>query len=242
LFSNFRSCFSEKFTFRVNPEATANQVGIYLSIMLTDQGADTHPSTLPFCCHQWHIVFKCLTLFQKLTLFIIPGPLISGLPSLSNEFRCNSTVMRMSVYSFQNENDGPQQNATSAARCMQGVLLPAAVGAPPRCACKFLVPHFSSFGVSKQIVLVKCFRGCDVSGFDKASNVSFQVVDDAPDTQSPPTPTPAPPTTNRPLPPSDAASGSSSGAASPGVIAGSIVGAIACKPWQPQPCTKSSRI
>ena len=50
---------------------------------------------------------------------------------------------------------------------MQGVLLPAVVGASPRCACKFSVPHFSSFGVSKQIVLVKRFRGCDVSGFDK---------------------------------------------------------------------------
>ena len=152
MFSNLGSFFSEKFTFRVNPEATANQVGIYLSIMLTDQGADTHPSTLPFCCRQWHIVFKCLSSLQKLTLFIKPGPLIGGLPSLSDEIRCNSTVTRMSVYSFQNENDGPQQNATLAARCTQGVLLPAAVGAPPRCACKFLVPHFSSFGVSKQIM------------------------------------------------------------------------------------------
>jgi hypothetical protein len=152
LFSNLGFCFSEKFTFRVNPEATANQVGIYLSIMLTDQGAGTHPSTLPFCCRQWHIVFKCLSSLQKLTLFIKPGPLIRGLPSLSDEIRCNSTVTRMSVYSFQNELDGPQQNASLAARCMQGVLLPAAVGAPPRCACKFLVPHFSSFGVSMQIM------------------------------------------------------------------------------------------
>jgi Cu-Zn family superoxide dismutase len=42
--------------------------------------------------------------------------------------------------------------------------------------------------------------------------------------------------------PNDAASGSSSGAASPGVIAGSVVGSIACKPWQPHPCTKCSRI
>ena len=158
MFSNLGFCFSEKFTFRVNPEATANQVGIYLSIMLTDQGADTHPSTLPFCCRQWHIVFKCLSSLQKLTLFIKPGPLIRGLPSLSDEIRCNSTVTRMSVYSFQNENDGPQQTATSAARCMQGVLLHAAVGAPARCACKFLVPHFSSFGVSKRIVFVKCFQ------------------------------------------------------------------------------------
>jgi hypothetical protein len=69
-----------------------------------------------------------------------------------------------------------------------------------------------------------------------ASNVSFQVVDDS-ITAPAPLPTP-PPTTNRPLSPSDAASGSSSSAASPGVIAGSVVGAIACKPWQPQPCTK----
>jgi len=148
---------------RVNPEATANGVGIFMSIMLTDQ-----------------------------------GPLKDGAPSLSNEARCKLIATRMSVYSFQNENDGPQQNATSAARCIEGVLLPAAVGAFPRCACKFLVPHFSSFGV----------------------------VDDSP-TAPAPLP-PGPPTTNRPSsPPSDAASGSSSGAANPGVIAGSVVGAIA---------------
>ena len=32
-------CFFDKVSFRVNPEATANQVGIFMSIMLTDQGA-----------------------------------------------------------------------------------------------------------------------------------------------------------------------------------------------------------
>jgi hypothetical protein len=187
-----------------------------------------------------------LTPFQKLTLYLEPGPLISGIPSLSNEIRCNLTVTRMSVYSFQNENDGPQQNATIAARCMQGVLLPAAVGAPPRCACKFLVPHFSSFGVSTQhanhaweMFPERMFRVLT------ASNVCLQVVDDAPDTQSPvtpPTPTSAPPNRPLPPPPSDAASGSSSGAASPGAVAGSVIGSIACEPWQPQPCTKFSRI
>jgi hypothetical protein len=197
--------------------------------MLTDQGADTHPSTLPFCCRQRHIVFKCLSSLQKLTMFIKPGPLISGLLSLSNEIRCNSTVTRMSVYSFQNENDGPQQNATLAARCMQGVLLPAAVGALPRCACKFLVPHFSSFGVSKQIMRARDIFQSMFRFIMTASNVSFQVVDDSP-TAPAPLPTTAPPTSS---PPSDAASGSSSSAASPGVIAGSVVGAIACKPWQP---------
>ena len=185
-------------------------------------------------------LFHMLDFPQNLTLFK-PGPLsINGAPSLSALSRCNLTATRMSVYSFQNENDGPQQNAKRAAQCTQGVLLPAAIGAPPRCACKFLVPHFSSFGVSMQIMLVKFFQS--MFRVFTASNVSFQVVDDAPDTQSPPTPRPAPPTTNRPLSPSDAASGSSSGAASPGTIAGSVVGSIACKPWQPQPCSKFSRI
>ena len=66
-----------------------------------------------------------------------------------------------------------------------------------------------------------------------ASNVSFQVVDD-----SLAAPLPSAP----PKIPNDAASGSSSGAVSPGVIAGSVVGSVACKLWQPQPCTKCSRI
>ena len=207
--------------------------------MLTDQGARP-PLDFSLLLSQMTYLFRMLDFPQNLTLFK-PGPLsINGAPSLSDRSRCNLTATRMSVYSFQNENDGPQQNAKRAAKCLQGVLLPAAVGAPARCACKFLVPHFSSFGVSMQIMLVKFFQ--IMFRVLTASNVSFQVVDDAPDTQSPPTPTPAPPTTNRPLPPSDAVSGSSSGAASPGVIAGSVVGAIACKPWQPQPCTKFSRI
>jgi Cu-Zn family superoxide dismutase len=49
-----------------------------------------------------------------------------------------------------------------------------------------------------------------------------------------------------PAPPSDAASDSSRSAVNAGVIAGSVLGsialAIACKPWQPQPCTKFIRI
>jgi hypothetical protein len=102
-------------------------------------------------------LFRMLDFPQNLTLFK-PGPLsINGAPSLSDRSRCNLTATRMSVYSFQNENDGPQQTATSAARCIEGVLLPAAVGAFPRCACKFLVPHFSSFGVSKQIMRAREF-------------------------------------------------------------------------------------
>ncbi len=139
------SCVFDKVCVRVNPEATANQVGIFMSIMLTDQGANFW--TFPFLCRKCRICFTCLTIPPNLTSFK-PGPLVNGAPSLSNEARCNMTATRMSVYSFQNENDGPQQNATSAARCTQGVLLPATDGAPPRCACKFLVPHFSSFGVS----------------------------------------------------------------------------------------------
>ena len=202
-----------------------------MSIMLTDQGARP-PLDFSLLLSQMTYLFRMLDFPQNLTLFK-PGPLsINGAPSLSDRSRCNLTATRMSVYSFQNENDGPQQNAKRAAQCTQGVLLPAAIGAPARCACKFLVPHFSSFGVSMQIMLVKFFQVM-FQVLTKASNVSFQVVDDAPDTQSPPTPAPAPPTTNRPLPSSDA---------SPGTIAGSVVGAIACKPWQPQPCTKFSRI
>ena len=184
-------------------------------------------------------LFHMLDLSSK-PYFVKPGPLKDGAPSLSNEARCNLIATRMSVYSFQNENDGPQQNATSAARCIEGVLLPAAVGAFPRCACKFLVPHFSSFGVSKQIMRAREFFQSMFRFIMTASNVSFQVVDDS-ITAPAPLPTP-PPTTNRPLSPSDAASGSSSSAASPGTIAGSVVGAIACKPWQPQPCTEFSRI
>ena len=101
-------------------------------------------------------LFHMLDLSSK-PYFVKPGPLKDGAPSLSNEDRCKLIATRMSVYSFQNENDGPQQNATSAARCIEGVLLPAAVGAFPRCACKFLVPHFSSFGVSKQIMRAREF-------------------------------------------------------------------------------------
>ena len=149
--------FLKSFTFRVNPEATANQVGIFMTIMLTDQGAnaDATPTfrLFPYAvANHIFICFACLTFPRNLTLFK-PGPLINGTSSLSDPIRCNSTATRMSIYSFQNENDAQQQNAKSAARCIQGVLLPAAVGAPPRCACKFLVPHFSSFGVSSMQIM-----------------------------------------------------------------------------------------
>ena len=132
-----------------------------MTIMLTDQGAnaDATPTFRLFpsaVANHNFICFACLTFPRNLTLFK-PGPLINGTSSLSDPIRCNSTATRMSIYSFQNENDAQQQNAKSAARCMQGVLLPAAVGAPPRCACKFLVPHFSSFGVSKQIMRAREF-------------------------------------------------------------------------------------
>ena len=83
-----------------------------------------------------------------------------------------------------------------------------------------------------RIKLVKIFHST-LRLIMTASNVSSQVVDDS---LAAPAPLPSPPpTTNSPVP--DAAS-----AANPGVIAGSVIGSIACKPWQPQPCTNCSRI
>jgi hypothetical protein len=93
------------------------------------------------------------TLFSRLPNLIVkncfvPGPSINGVPALSNPTLCDITAKFLSVFSFQN--DAPYQAAAFAAPCKQGVLLPAkAAGGARRCACKFLVPHFSAFGVSE---------------------------------------------------------------------------------------------
>jgi hypothetical protein len=75
---------------------------------------------------------------------------MNGKPELSNEEACASVAAFLSAYSF--DSSSPTIDASFAAPC-QGVLLAAADSAPSVCACKFRVPHFSSFGVRE---LIKC--------------------------------------------------------------------------------------
>lgn len=84
--------------------------------------------------------------FHKCDCFIA-GPVVNGVPELSNSSKCDSTAKLLSVYTFQS--DSLQKNASFAAKCSRGVLLMSA--SSPLCACKFFVPHFSSFGVSAKI-------------------------------------------------------------------------------------------
>jgi hypothetical protein len=72
------------------------------------------------------------------------GPITNGKPALSNEAACSTVAAFLSAYSF--DSSSLTIDASFAAAC-KGVLLPAADSAPSVCACKFLVPHFSSFGV-----------------------------------------------------------------------------------------------
>jgi hypothetical protein len=148
----------------VNAEATLNSAGIFLSIVLADQGTNI---TLPFCfiCVEQEIRFFDVFIFgflkssfssfsfiRLITSFSVtpdtsaPGKLVNGLPEFSHASRCAAAARLLSVLSFQS--NGLEKNASFAAKCKDGVLLPAAGVAPMRCACKFLVPHFSSFGVS----------------------------------------------------------------------------------------------
>jgi hypothetical protein len=134
-----------KFLFSVNPEATFNRAGIFISIALADQGADVHISSPPFVAKKSLFQLVPFLLYLKSHLFA-PGPLTNGFPALSNATECSKVAQSLSVLTFQS--DSLQNNATYAGAC-QGVLLSATgQSATARCACKFLVPHFSSFGVS----------------------------------------------------------------------------------------------
>jgi len=150
----------------VDPQATLSEAGIYISIILSDQ-----------------------------------GPVVNGVPELSNSSKCDSTAKLLSVYTFQS--DSLQKNASFAAKCSRGVLLMSA--SSPLCACKFFVPHFSSFGVVDDTVFVP---------------VSV--------TTAPPRATAAPPATAAPAIKSPSANTDSSlSSASPAAITGSVIGAVA---------------
>jgi hypothetical protein len=60
---------------------------------------------------------------------------------LSNQTNCNRIVANLAVYAIDNEDD---DTAEVAARCTGELIEDSGVFL---CSCKFLVPHFSAFGV-----------------------------------------------------------------------------------------------
>jgi hypothetical protein len=85
---------------------------------------------------------------------ILLGPIINGKPALSNAASCASANAFLTAFSF--ESSIHMQDASFLSVC-KGVLLDAAGASPSVCACKFLVPHFSSFGVRPTFSFCRCF-------------------------------------------------------------------------------------
>ncbi len=108
------------------------------SALLTDQRV-TAVFTSHSACHP-----NLPTPFNDLIIKCTSGPITNGKPALSNEAACSAVAAFLSAYSF--DSSSLTIDASFASVC-RGVLLAAVDSAPSVCACKFFVPHFSSFGV-----------------------------------------------------------------------------------------------
>ena len=143
--------------FSINPSALLNQTGLYISIVLSDQGMTDH---YPQHTNLTSVPFRAMllppttspSLCPLKSVFILTcptGPILNnGKPALSNPTACATANTFLSAFSF--DSGSYAKDASFASSC-KGVILAADVGAAPSvCACKFLVPHFSSFGVRLQ--------------------------------------------------------------------------------------------